>query len=82
MSTHPTAVNAEAVANAIDRALKHLTVAQTELRDALLLARDDYPHNADKLEQIVGALGLLTSATSVDYYQWDGYARARRIAAL
>jgi len=79
VSTHATAENAEAISNAVDQARNHLMQVQKELARALALARNDYPHNADKLEQIVGTVGLLTSAVNVDYYQWNEYARVRRV---
>ena len=77
MSKYATTENAEAIRDATDRALANLIRSEKELRDALLLASDDYDNNADKLQQIVGAIGLLSSAVSVEHFTWSDYARAR-----
>lgn len=77
MSKYATVENAEAIRNATSRALSRLVEAGKELADAFLLASDDYDNNADKLQQIVGTIGLLSSAVSVEHFTWADYARAR-----
>lgn len=79
MSKYATVENAEAIRDAVDRAFKGLHAAEKELADALLLASDDYEHNADQLQAIGGALKLVTSAVSVEWSKWAGYASARRL---
>lgn len=78
MSKYATVYNAEAIRDRTDRAASALRIAGRELKDALLLASDDYDHNADKLQQIVGAIGLLTSAVGTEHSTWVDYARERR----
>lgn len=78
MSQYATVENAEAIRDQTKRASRHLRDAEKELTDALLLAGDDYDLNANKLQQIVGALGLLAGAVSIEHSTWDGYATARR----
>lgn len=77
MSKYATVHNAEAIRDQTDRALAHLITAGKELKDALLLANDDYDHNADKLQQIVGTIELLSGAVALEHFKWSDYARAR-----
>lgn len=78
MSKYATLENAETIRNAMDRALKGLVTAEKELADILLLASDDYEHNADQIQAILGALKLTTSAVSLEWSKWAGYASGRR----
>lgn len=80
MSKYATVHNAEAIRDRTDRALGHLITAERELKDALRLAGDDYDNNADGLQQILGALGLLSSAVAREHFTWSDYARERRRA--
>ena len=77
MSRHATAENAEAIRNLTDRALAHLIRARGELRDALHLARGDFEDNAKTIEEIAGAMSLLTSALVVENSMWNTWAKAR-----
>lgn len=72
-----TKVNAEAIANLTRQAADAMWTAGVLLHDAVALAKDDYSHNGDKLENAYGALKLATSAVVGEQYVWQDYARHR-----
>lgn len=80
MSALPTVdytANASAIRDSLSRADDHLRVVLKELRDAHMLAKDDYDGNDAKLNQIIGALELVTPAVFDECIRWRGYLEAR-----
>lgn len=72
-----TKVNAEAIANLASQAADAMQTACILLNEAVELARNDYAHNGDKLENAYGALKLACSAVAGERYVWQDYARYR-----
>jgi len=77
MAGKPTAQRARAISELTRTAVATMTDARAALASALSLAKDDYDHNADKLQDLVGAVNLTLSALCIEQSTWNGYARAR-----
>lgn len=69
---------AENIRDALQESLNHLIEARQKLTDAIELAKDDYPHNADILPLIRGSITLSQSSLAGEVSTWTGYAIARR----
>lgn len=78
MATPHDAARAEAIRSHISRADDHLRAALCELRDAHHLAKDDFPHNDEKLAEIVTLTSVTSSLNIQECYKWRDYATARR----
>jgi hypothetical protein len=80
MSTLPAVdytANASAIRASLSRADDHLRAALKELREARMLARDDYDGNADKLDQLVSVFEFVSPAVYGECLTWAGYLKAR-----
>ncbi|QSM01158.1 membrane protein [Mycobacterium phage Nanosmite] len=76
-TSDPTTARARAIRDSVRRALDALNLAEVELSHALLLARDDYQHNDERLGHLSGAVALAASGTAMEYSKWDGFFFAR-----
>lgn len=74
----PSFERAKEIHTRVTRAINLTNEACAILRQAYELAIDDYDHNADKLDHILGALGLVVPAMVTEETVWRGIARARR----
>lgn len=73
----PTPERARKIRDLTASAVDHVADARFALDAALALARDDYDHNADKLQDIVGAIRLLSSTVLNEHHAWQDWAAAR-----
>ena len=79
--SYATYENAAAIRNRAKLAAWHLREAESELKDALELAKDDYDHNADLLQHLVGSVAVIASVVGSEHSRWEGYADARKRTA-
>lgn len=76
-AVNATKLNAEAIRDLLERSDSFLLSALVDLTAAVDRARDDYPHNADRLESALGALRLVAATVAMESCTWQDYARNR-----
>lgn len=69
--------NALDIAAALKATDDHLIKARGYLAAAVLLAKEDYDGNADKLEDMLGGLRCLMGLIMPETFTWEDYARHR-----
>lgn len=69
--------NAADITAHLRTAMTSLNSAQRELQQALALAKTDYPHNDQALQNAVGGLHLVQSTVAVEVSNWHSYLIAR-----